>query len=362
MVRNVAGKALLLMGSIAVTLIAAEAAFRMAASQPVLAWVNFRERAPNRAPFGPLIYDPDLGWVPRPWFTGQRVRTLAHGIRQNGSDTELRRDGVLAVGNSFTAGSEVDNHESWPAALEREIGQPVLNAGVGGYGTDQIVMRAEQLLPIVRPRVLLAAVMPNDIQRSGYASSGRSKPYYTVEDGSLVRHHAPVPRDDRTFIAFDSLSQTGKRIGGYSFAIHQIMSTYASDAWFSAGPRTFTRVANDPVAVTCRLLQRLKLSTDALGIRIVLLMQYGGAAIQSWSAPSDDAAQVTACARAIGIQLVDEFDSLKAVYRANPEALKSYYVMADANYGHMSARGNRHIATLIADALARPPVARPAQE
>jgi hypothetical protein len=352
-VAGVVGRALLLMGSLAVTLVAAEVAFRIAAAQPVFAWTNFRERMLNRQGLELAAYHPDLGWTLRPELTTTQLRTLAHGIRRNGPyDTALRHDGVLAVGDSFTAGAQVHDHETWPAELERLIGRPVLNAGTGGYGTDQIVMRAESLLPIVRPQVLLVGFLSQDIQRSGYSVFGRPKPYYTVKDGRLVLHQSPVPRQSGT----DGPAAAAERFASHSFAIHRIMSTFAPDAWLFEGPRTLARIANDPVEVTCRLLQRLKLRTDAFGIRTVLVMQYGGGAIQNWTAPSDDAVQVTACAQAMGIQLVDEFDSLKAVYRASPQELRSYYVMADDSYGHMSARGNRHIAALVADALAGPPV------
>ena len=52
---------------------------------------------------------------------------------------------ILAVGDSFTFGDEVNDGQTWPAQLQLLTGRRVLNGGVSGYGFDQIVLRAEQL-------------------------------------------------------------------------------------------------------------------------------------------------------------------------------------------------------------------------
>jgi hypothetical protein len=354
-------EALLLMSSILITLLVGEAAYRIIAGQAVFQLVNFRTRAITQANLGGAIYDPDLGWALRPGLTGPQIRTLQHGVRVNHTgDTTVRTGGILAVGDSFTAGSEVDDHESWPAQLERIIGQPVINAGVGGYGTDQIIMQAERMLPIVRPKVLLVGFLSQDILRSGFSKYGAPKPYYTVDDGRLILRNVPAPLLPPS--SDNALTEAVRSVAAYSFIAHQVMMKLSRESWISTGERGYTRVDNDPVDVTCRLLQRLKRRTDALGVRTLLVMQYGSDAVRAWTEPSDDAVPVTACAQAMGIQSVDEFASLKAVYKANPEELKSYYVMSGTTYGHMSARGNHNVAALIADALARPAVAGRAED
>jgi len=213
-------------------------------------------------------------------------------------------------------------------------------------------MRAEQLLSVVHPRVLVVDFLSQDILRSGYSTYGSPKPYYTVEDDRLVLHNSPVP--DGAPGSANSVTAAIKAVAGYSYTVHRIMMMFARDSWLSSIHHSYVRITNDPSDVTCRLLQRLKLRTDALGIRTLLVMQYGADAVRAWTAPSDDAVPVKACAHAMGIQLVDEFDSLKAVYRTDPEALKAYYIMTGDAYGHMSALGNRHIAGLVASALAEP--------
>lgn len=66
---------------------------------------------------------------------------------------------MIAVGDSFTAGSEVADAETWPAQLERLIDGPVINAGVGGYGTDQMILRSESLLPVLQPSAVVVGIL-----------------------------------------------------------------------------------------------------------------------------------------------------------------------------------------------------------
>lgn len=352
---------LLLTGSLVFACLIGEAAFRLVLGDQVFERVNYRSVAIGGANQGASAYDSELGWVLRPGLKWTGFSTLPYGIRSNGNDaTELRAGGVLAVGDSFTAGSEVHDHQTWPAQLEGLIGEPVMNGGVGGYGTDQIVMQAERLLPVVRPRVLLVGFLSQDVLRSGFSVYGAPKPYYTVEDDRLILNNVPVPglapvRDNK-------FAEFIKNIAGYSLAVHRTMMAVARDAWLATPRQVYVRVTNDPTEVTCRLLQRLKRKADASGIRMLLVMQYGSGAIQSWTAPSDDAVPINACARTMGIQVVDEFATLKAVYQQDRESLRNYYVMTGDAYGHMSARGNAHVAALIADALQQPAAAGRAED
>jgi hypothetical protein len=76
--------------------------------------------------------------------------------------------------------------------------------------------------------------------------------------------------------------------------------------------------------------------------------------------PTENAQKVMACARGAGIQVVDQFESLRAIAAGNPNALWSYYVSKDHIYTHMTSKGNRHAAELLAKALAAAPgAARP---
>ncbi|MGA0868116.1 MAG: hypothetical protein ACO3UM_04225, partial [Planctomycetota bacterium] len=68
----------------------------------------------------PAMPDPELGYVPRPgaatddsrW--GTTVSIDADGFRSNGQPRPARGRTIVAVGDSFTFGDQVHDHESWP--------------------------------------------------------------------------------------------------------------------------------------------------------------------------------------------------------------------------------------------------------
>jgi hypothetical protein len=86
---------------------------------------------------GRMAYHPQLGWIPRPGrFSGDWTSNVdASSIRSTGRSITTRP--ILAVGDSFTFGDEVEDSETWAANLEEFLNKRVLNAGVGAYGIDQ---------------------------------------------------------------------------------------------------------------------------------------------------------------------------------------------------------------------------------
>jgi lysophospholipase L1-like esterase len=341
----------LVAGAITVALIAVEAAIRVSEGGNLLLFENLVTRKVDLLVVqGANQYDPLLGWVLEPnqapdpnggFSTGE------HGVRMNGrAIVPVPRHGILASGDSFTAGSEVNNWESWPAQLEAMLGQPVVNAATGGWGTDQIVLRAESLMAILQPKAIVISFLADDILRAGYQTfGGGNKPYFTVEDGALVAHNDPVPR----FAGGASEIGWLRSLFGFSHLVAYVMqATGYYEWWFGSVNR---RVANDIVNVSCRLLERLKAKTDVEYVALYLVMQYGPNLV----IPLDDepgyAAGVLACARAAGITTIDTWSALHAVRQR--DALQTMYNVdrARGQYGHMSPEGNALIARMIAETL-----------
>jgi hypothetical protein len=172
-----------------------------------------------------------------------------------------------------------------------------------------------------------------------------------VENGKLLLHNSPAP----ILNASGERTSFVKNLAGYSFVIDQVMKTYDPIRWLGSKNQTFTRVGIDEVEVTCQLLKRLKQKTDELKVRTLLVMQYGGGYIATAARRSDIAVQVEQCADKMGYQIVDEFESLKAIATASPEEFRKHYIYAENNqFGHMSPVGNLHIARLVASALSTP--------
>jgi hypothetical protein len=146
-------------------------------------------------------YDPLLGWRQKANRADPSFNiTGDHGIRMNsGAIKPLPRQAILAVGDSFTAGSDVAEHETYSAQLERILDYPVINGGVGGYGSDQMIMAAERFIPLLHPAVIVIGILDDDINRAGYSIyGGAPKPWFAVgRDGEPSTTIIQCPRQRR---------------------------------------------------------------------------------------------------------------------------------------------------------------------
>jgi len=89
------------------------------------------------------------------------LRSAELGTKQTG---EIR---VLAVGDSFTLGLAVNDHETFAAKLDARLGAgvTVMNAGVPGYGTEQATALMRRLVPRTDADVVLLTVYTgNDLR------------------------------------------------------------------------------------------------------------------------------------------------------------------------------------------------------
>jgi len=186
----VARRLVLAAGSLLVGLLAAEILLRVFPVEPPgrIHWTG-EGRFVRR--------DPELIWRLAPnahhvWGTDEfreERRTNALGMRDD--EVEPRRAGerrVLAMGDSFTFGHGVAANEAYPevlAALLDAAGRPVtvFNAGVPGYGVDQVLRALPERLAQTDPDLVLIGIHCSDVDE------GWMWPLYALHDGALV----PLP-------------------------------------------------------------------------------------------------------------------------------------------------------------------------
>ena len=344
-----------LLVSLLISLLVIEIGYRLAAGVPVLRLANWRTDRVITLNLGELkgIADPVLGWINRPWNKHEDgYSTIDYGVRQNFDETTIRTGAVLAVGDSFTEGWQVKDYESWPAYLEKLANVPVVNAGTGGYGVDQVVLRAEQMLPIVKPKILIVGVYEVEIVRVGYSVYGAPKPYFTIENGGL-RYHPPklVEPHEHSGLLW-SIAYPVREILGYSAALDFVMARLRPNFWHgSEGDDLYNKIDINEAAVTCALLQRLKAQADKDTIKMMVFLQYEASLIVASDWVSPNPRLVAACSQAAGIRVVDQFASLREIVRGNPKSISDYYWDHGVVFGHMTAKGNAHAASLLAPAL-----------
>src|SRR5271156_2593231 len=163
-----------------------------------------------------IQYDPDVGHRYTPNLRaripgddgGYFVVTNSLGFR---SDHEFERAAsphprILMFGDSYTAGDDVSNADRYSDQLGLILGAEVQNYGVPGSGTDQHLLIYEKFARDVEADLVMICVQIDSFHRTQVPHrpnpdrvTGNQirvpKPYFEFQNGELVLHHVPVPRE-----------------------------------------------------------------------------------------------------------------------------------------------------------------------
>jgi len=289
----------------------------------------------------PAVYDASSGWVPRTgslslW--GKTVTILEYGIRSNGMSSADIPDAprILAIGDSYTFGDMVEDHETWPAVLEQRSRTRVINGGVFGFGVDQAFLRAKRLMDIYQPNTLIFSLIPDDIYRAELAVRvGTNKPYFEINEGTLVLRNSPVPQQTATHRQRDWF----RKIGGYSFLIHSVMIRLSPNFWIEPG--SSVRAHHRGSEVANLLMEELKRLTDERHIRLIVLIQYDILTISAYLKKAD---YLRGFLEEQGIQVIDLQSALREIATSDPARYERFF---NKEGGHMSAEGNAFVAEQV---------------
>lgn len=144
-----------------------------------------------------------LGWVQKPDldvvnYTGRgmvRFRTNPDGLIPAGA-RRAKPPGVVRImlfGDSMVVGRVLPQDEIYSARLqallrERGVDAEVINAGVQGYSTDQVLLQMERWLPVYRPDVAIYGSTFNDLGGNELARAhGYPKPRFTLGPAGELR-------------------------------------------------------------------------------------------------------------------------------------------------------------------------------
>lgn len=320
---------------------------------PLFATTNFVAAALDivRANSGALVHDDLVGWrLVDNTRVGDGFNTGPYGIRMNGDATrQPPADAILTVGDSFTAGSGVRDEQTWPAQVEAITGVAVANASSGAWGGDQIVLNAERLIPVLRPKILIVSFLADDSLRNSYSTyGGGPKPYFTVEDGKLAQHNVPVPPPFAKQYPFD----LWRTIFGHSqFVFRAAAAVGKLPDWIGSGRFAYMRSLSneDGVKVSCLLMDKL-VAIKQSGVRVIFMVQYNGAASLD-SEPPWYGPPVLACAQDRGLETIDTFPALHQLALVDHERFVKLWIDEYGQMGHMTKDGNAFIAGMVAKAM-----------
>ncbi len=156
-------------------------------------------------------YDPLLGWAKAPGAEGRffgyeyqvEIKFNSKGLRDEEVPYEKPEDEyrALALGDSFTAGLEIEQDEVWTEVLEDSLASKgkaqVINAGTRGYGTDQEYLFLKNEGVKYDLDVVIVAFYVNDpLDNNRAYHTGRTyaKPRFVLQEGKLLLTNVPPPR------------------------------------------------------------------------------------------------------------------------------------------------------------------------
>jgi hypothetical protein len=343
-VRNWAANATLSAASVLVILVVLELATRIGDSEYRI--INFLSevRTVDDTSFHATAYDESLGWAPIKNFSSsdniwsKQVTITAAGFRLNGDDASpieaSNFSGILVVGDSYTFGAEVGDHETWPAYLEKLTGIVVLNGGVSGYGIDQMYIRAKQLLATYSPKILILSFIPDDLRR---VTVRRFKPYYELNGRELVLKNSPVPPLSETW----PLDENVKNILGFSYLTQKVMMMprfRASWVEFGGFTRRETNSPEDRLFISCVLINSLDQIATEKGISFYIVAQYRDIFGKSRNlySRSNLSGRLLDCISTSKDHVIDFKNSLLLKQLMNPEEIWNFYQR------HSNAVGEYH--------------------
>jgi len=295
-------------------------------------------------------HDATLGWALRPNCRSPDFNVGADGFRRTPPPAAAPQPPadppVLATGSSFTLGIEVADADTWPAFLQAESGRRVVNAGVSGYSLDQTVLQTERLAPQVRPQFIVVGFTPGDIWRNELrVAYSREKPAFAVSGGRVELINVPIPPRSRPALP------VAARWLGWSALAHEVVERLGvRDGWYYEEARATPPGTGE--TISCLLMPRLA----TLGVPVVVVAQYGRGyweADAAYKASASDATRkVLGCAEKAGLVAVDLAPPLRA-------AIEARGLAALFQSEHHSPAGNRMVADLILQEIARARLLRP---
>lgn len=298
-------------------------------------------------------FDKHLGWKLEDYSKNQHCSTLENGRRFT---TQKYNDinPIIIVGDSYTVGAEVSDHESWPNHLSEILQSEVINAGVPGYGSDQINLRALDLIdkyPKAK-KLIISYLIPADIQRTQYTHFGRAKPFYTVDHNNKIIYNPPGSNKVKKNVILKNINE----ISGYSYLIHKLVFSFGLYYYIGVPGLTFNKNESiNPELVTCELLNEIKNKNK--NIELYLILQYGPYEILS-NKRSFYEQHISTCAFTMGYKVFSTYDLLKNILKKNKKTFNSLFVNRNDDilsdrfiYGHMSNDGNKLIADGIYKAM-----------
>lgn len=187
-------------------------------------------------------FDRTLGWEPKPNSKKTEKNRIDQEVQWSIDEFGARRNPkfgasispyIAAFGDSFTFGAEVNDDNTWEYYLSILLNRYVANYGVGGYGTDQALLRfKEKLAEGLRPTFAILGIYEENFKRV----LNRFRPFYKTHTG-LKLGFKPAAYLDKSSNLLFLPSALDKEVWDREQLIDLIKSSRENDFWASYWPR-----------------------------------------------------------------------------------------------------------------------------
>ncbi len=322
-----------------------------------------------------LMYDPDLGWVPRP--NSHSEDGLFHynsqGIRSSSTPHEYSlapQPGVLRIalfGDSYTQSDDVPFEHSWGFYLENELkerGLPaeVLNFGVSGYGMDQAFLRWRKSGQAFKPDVVIFGFDAENVNRNVnliraiYQPKTElpfAKPRFVLDGDTLRLINVPV-------VPPEQLVETIENLEAWDLAKYEYFFNprdYHDSFWFrsrllafglslNAGQGTKRHLYSlnqEPAQLTLKIIQTFKQEVEAAGQKFMVIHLPRESNMATLLA--GDTLEYADLLAEIGRTNTTIYPEQRLATEAQASSLEALFK------GHYSPHGNQVIAEVVAESL-----------
>lgn len=286
-------------------------------------------------------YDEYLGWVPKPGYykgvfgpitiTPQKYRkTQPPGIPLTG-------DSILACGDSYTFCNFVGDDETWPYYLSQLVKRRVINAGVSGYGLDQVILRMQNIIADTHPTLVIISVIWDDVARCQLSKRYAYKPYFDISGDKLILRNQPVPSPI-------DLTESHKWYEG-SLLIRDILTILRGKGYSDV------ITAHHKGMLTARyLLDFAKKITWENGSQLMMVIQPNRH--NPYLPQSQGCVKLEKIARSLKIPVLNLYPVMEKEFRGKEAACIALW---GDDTGHCSDQGNRWVAEELADFIEKRP-------
>jgi lysophospholipase L1-like esterase len=191
---------------LAIALLEGLVSFAWAASDLLALWTDGERVSELKEEFH-CQYDEQLGWSHKPntslqdfYGTGRSITINQNGVRGLVDYAPEEPDGrfrLICLGDSFTLGYGVDDHDTFPQQLEdgSQNSLQVVNMGQGGYSVGQSYIWLDRLRLQLNPDAVVCVFIVEDFRRVAVTrtANGYSTPRFVKRDKQLVIENVPVP-------------------------------------------------------------------------------------------------------------------------------------------------------------------------